>query len=434
MAKLDMQESAAPGTPASGYTRIYFDLVGRMHTITDLGVDVMLGAEYLVGLSDVVLTGPGAGQVLTYNGVKWVNQTPGAPPVGTDNQHGTFCGRLTLTTGVPVTTADVTAAATLYLTPFNGIQLWTYDAGVWTKHTLAEISLNLAGCVARTQAYTNDPAAGSNIELNMAATAGFLVGDVVTVSSSAGTETARITVVHVDTHITVNVLALNHTTVSPLVTGALPYDIWVYNNAGTLTLEALAWTDGVTRATALALQDSVYVKSGDATRRYVGTIYTDAAGAACTDSLIRRGVWNYYNRVTRPSFVATATNRTLTTNPAAWAQVHADWTVRFIVGVVDQLVRIRARILVKRGTGSGDWGMAIGLNSTSAVTGQTFATSDAAVTVEQMALEAYVAAPLGFSYCTLLGRTNTVTDVITVQAAYVAGLGPNTTLCAEVMG
>ena len=76
------------------------------------------------------------------------------------------------------------------------------------------------------RAYTNDPAAGSNIELNMANTSGFIVGDVVTVSSSAGSEIAIITVVHTNTHITVDKLVLNHTKINPKV-----YNGFTFNGA-----------------------------------------------------------------------------------------------------------------------------------------------------------------------------------------------------------
>jgi hypothetical protein len=69
----------------------------------------------------------------------------------------------------------------------------------------------------RHEPFTNDPAAGSNIELNMADTSEFTVGAVVTVVSSAGTEYARVTVVHNMTHITVDALALNHTLTTPMV-------------------------------------------------------------------------------------------------------------------------------------------------------------------------------------------------------------------------
>lgn len=77
---------------------------------------------------------------------------------------------------------------------------WSYSSGI------------------RTQAYTNDPAAGSSITLNVANTSGFIVGDSVTVSSSAGSEIARIISIVTNTSITVNSLALNHTTSSPLIT------------------------------------------------------------------------------------------------------------------------------------------------------------------------------------------------------------------------
>jgi len=68
-----------------------------------------------------------------------------------------------------------------------------------------------------TQAYTNDPGAGSNITLNMTSTALFAVGDHVIVSSSAGQEIARIGALVANTSITVNALALNHTTTNPVV-------------------------------------------------------------------------------------------------------------------------------------------------------------------------------------------------------------------------
>lgn len=53
--------------------------------------------------------------------------------------------RLSLTTSVPVTSADVVGASTLYLTPYlsGGINL--HVGGVWTAFSTAEVSLALAG-------------------------------------------------------------------------------------------------------------------------------------------------------------------------------------------------------------------------------------------------------------------------------------------------
>lgn len=81
------------------------------------------------------------------------------------------------------------------------------------------------------RAYTNDPAAGSNISLSMSDTSGFNVDDYVVVSSSAGQEQAKITVVTASTSITVDSLALNHTTSSPLVYRQINYSFIVSINA-----------------------------------------------------------------------------------------------------------------------------------------------------------------------------------------------------------
>ena len=85
------------------------------------------------------------------------------------------------------------------------------------NHTTTTPVVKLADTLYVERAYTGDPAAGNNIELAMADTSGFTVGDLVEVSSSAGRENATITVVHANTHLTVNTLALNHTTTSPMV-------------------------------------------------------------------------------------------------------------------------------------------------------------------------------------------------------------------------
>lgn len=51
--------------------------------------------------------------------------------------------RLTLTTAVPVTTSDVTAAATIYCTPYKGNRIALYDGTKWNVRTSAEFSLGL---------------------------------------------------------------------------------------------------------------------------------------------------------------------------------------------------------------------------------------------------------------------------------------------------
>lgn len=89
------------------------------------------------------------------------------------------------------------------------------------------------------------------------------------------------------------------------VTAKLPYDIYVYNNSGTITLEKVAWTNATTRATAVTTQNNVWVKTGSADKRYIGTIIPDSTttvkhslGNFNTDYKIGyQGIYNAYNKV-----------------------------------------------------------------------------------------------------------------------------------------
>jgi hypothetical protein len=71
---------------------------------------------------------------------------------------------------------------------------------------------------AQSQAYSNAPISGSNIELNMNDTSGFKIGNVITVSSSAGSEQTTVAAINVGVSITATNLMLDHTTINPLVT------------------------------------------------------------------------------------------------------------------------------------------------------------------------------------------------------------------------
>ncbi len=210
---------------------------------------------------------------------------------------GMVNGRLTLTSGLPVTTADVTAATTIYFTPYEGNYISLYDGSTaWTVLTFAETSLAL------------------------------------------GTLTAT-----------------------------LPYDVFAYNNSGTLALEALAWTNGTTRATALTRQDGVLVKTGATTRRYLGTFYT-VTTTTTEDSILNRFVWNYYNRVAREMRVIEST--------ASWAYTTATWRqaratagnkVSFVVGYAEDMIHGFVNGTMINGTGGASAFVGMGLDSTSAL-------------------------------------------------------------------
>jgi hypothetical protein len=77
-----------------------------------------------------------------------------------------------------------------------------------------------------------------------------------------------------------------------------PYDVFVVDDSG-VTLEHVAWTNDTTRATAINdTTDGIWTKTGDATRRYVGTYYCNGAGET-DDTENVRYVWNHHNRQPR---------------------------------------------------------------------------------------------------------------------------------------
>lgn len=90
-------------------------------------------------------------------------------------------------------------------------------------------------------------------------------------------------------------------------TASTMYDVFIFDNVGTPTLELQTWTNDTTRAVALVLQDGVYVKSGATTRRYLGSFRTTAVAGQTEDSLLKRYSWNYYNRVKRSMVRAEST-------------------------------------------------------------------------------------------------------------------------------
>ena len=208
-------------------------------------------------------------------------------------------GRLTLESGVPVSTSDQTAKTTLYYTPYTGNGILLYVSSVWTQRTFAEISLSLSG-------YT---------------------------------------------------------------TGK-PFDIFAYDNAGTVALESLVWTNDTTRATALTRQDGVPVKSGDATRLYLGTIYTSATGQ-CEDSKGKRYVWNAYNRVPRKLYRAEP-NASWSYSTDTFRQANASAANQFdmVIGLAEDAVEAEIIVTMSNSVGGAAVRVAFGVDSTTTATAE----------------------------------------------------------------
>lgn len=113
-----------------------FRLGGAITGLTSLTV----GASYYVGTSGALTsTAPANARKLgvadtTSSLVLW--QIP--PSATVDN---TICdARLTLTTGVPITTADVTAATNVFLIPYKGNRIALFDGASWNIRTFTQLT------------------------------------------------------------------------------------------------------------------------------------------------------------------------------------------------------------------------------------------------------------------------------------------------------
>lgn len=148
--KWDADLAYASDTPETGFAvsavaagaQGLFRTAGQVTGLTGLTP----GALYFIsGTAGAITVTPGAfprlvGQALSTT----VLAVQTNPPLsgGVDHRLKSIVnGRLTLTTGVPVTTADVTAATTLYFAPYQGNQVALYTGTRWVVVTFAQLSI-----------------------------------------------------------------------------------------------------------------------------------------------------------------------------------------------------------------------------------------------------------------------------------------------------
>ena len=154
------------------------------------------------------------------------------------------------------------------------------------------------------------------------------------------------------------------------------YDVYAYSSGTDVLLEMVATPVTPT----LELQDGVPVKSGDATRRYVGVLATNASGMF-EDSQKNRLVWNRNNQVPRAVSGVNLADWYLTGNSAAWREVGANPTsrIRVAVGILDgsgglagtyASVRASGMCRVSSGTNGTAVSTGIGVDSTTASSAQ----------------------------------------------------------------
>jgi hypothetical protein len=255
--------ATASTTPALSFTQstapsntIFANSTGAPAAPTFTTMDLLLDRSYGTTQGNMLFRGalgwqalnPGtSGQLLQTGGPaaapSWTTPATVIPPP---------CGRLTLTSGVPVTTADV-SGSTIYYTPYlcNSLTIW--DGTKYVRNTFAETSLALGSMVANR-----------------------------------------------------------------------PYDIFGFLIGSTLVLEAIAWTNNTTRASAITISEGMWLKASDG-RLLLGTIYTtssstteDSAGGSVSQVGGKRFVSNVYNRRPRHSVVFDASSLWTYTNHSVW--------------------------------------------------------------------------------------------------------------------
>lgn len=204
-------------------------------------------------------------------------------------------GRLTLTTAVPVLTSAVTAATTVYYTPYVGSLVPIYNGSFWVPLSITELSLVLDS----DSGHTGYHQSGKN------------------------------------------------------------FDLFIFNDSGTVRLASgPAWTDDTTRADALTRLSghlvnnaSIVLRFGSAAGNtktvlanralYVGTFRASAngqtefsfGGLAASGTEAKLYLWNCFNRCITQAVVRDSTNSwTLATGNIRAANGSSTMRVSFVVG------------------------------------------------------------------------------------------------------
>lgn len=254
------------------------------------------------------------------NGSAWVSL---APPITMPQ------GRLTLTSVTPTLISDVSAATTVYYTPYNGNLVPIYDGTVFNMNTFSELSLAL-------------------VSNHLAST----IYDIFVVNDSG---TIRL----------VTGPAWNTSTAGSGARGT---------GAGTTELERVngLWVNKVD-ATMRYGASTVSVTARKGT--YVGSLYVDgsAGQVSClpTYGQSRKwGIWNAYNRQKITLQVGDATS-SWTYTTSAWRQARATAAnvMTAFVGLPEETFKsFHKQNVYATGTGGG-YAIGIGVNSTSALSG-----------------------------------------------------------------
>jgi len=150
------------------------------------------------------------------------------------------------------------------------------------------------------------------------------------------------------------------------------YDVFAYvSTSGAVALELVAWSSSgagsSSRATALVYKDGVLTKSGDPTRRFVGTIRITNTTGQCEDSTAKRFVWNMHNRRRRSLVRIDGTlSWNYTTATVRQANGSAANQVEAVVGLDEDSLALLLIANMRNSSAGIAVGIGIGVDSTTA--------------------------------------------------------------------
>lgn len=238
-------------------------------------------------------------------------------------------GRLTLTTALPVTTSDVTAAGTVYYAPYKHNLAPIWNGTRWQVYSFSELSLVLEAA---------QQLSGANHDMFLFDLAGAL---------TLGTGPAW----------------TNATTRAD----ALGRKDGRWTNSASITIRTNGANNTVAANKAL----------------YVGTIRM-TANAQTEDSKAKRFLWNTYNRVVRQMRAATETTDTWDYATATWRQANANAAnqLMFLRGLDEDAVSATA-VGICGNSNSETTLTGIGLDATNAIAADSYPGSQQGATAEQ---------------------------------------------------
>lgn len=183
----------------------------------------------------------------------------------------------------------------------------------------------------------------------------------------------------------------------------LPFDVFGVINVGggaPMFLELLDWTNSTTRATGLTRVDGVWTKSGDPSRRYLGSCRPRSATTfhwvlSGTDAPVKMDLFNADNRVDvnfQLQGSATATyNYTLAT--VRQAQASTNYQVDVMVGLQEQYWEGVLHSTSKNSTISIARAAGIGFDSTTTFSGQISYTYNTVLSVNSHGISSFTNQP-----------------------------------------